>query len=387
MSGRGEYYRNKYGGGRGARGGGGGYGGGGRGRGGAGGGSGYGGGGGGWSGGGRGGGGGGRHGGFGADGGGPQGVSVDALPTLDAAALTAELQRIDGKPYGAYKDLTRARWALGGFELAFERVQSDAYAPPSAARVVVDAAHAGVPPALLSTRVRRTAVADFMLRVFFGAAAAAGAHERADAGGWRGGKGGEIVIARPSQHVLERSAVELTADGRVHARFGVGLPAAGRTALGAWAARVLTGTLPALVSAALVTRSLSSHALYAHVASSEAQSALRDALRAHGLVAFVGDGAILPRASGASDAPLPADAARPSEAPPSLAVELEIPRTGARARVGGSPGAACAPAPARAVCQVCAWVGARATCPQPRAAPRRAHARPALRAPRPAHDD
>ena len=57
----------------------------------------------------------------------------------------------------------------------------------------------------------------------------------------------------------------------------------------------------------------------------ENQEAVRDRLEAHGLIAFVGDGARLPRVSGASDRPMPAEQTRPFRSPAALRVSFEVP--------------------------------------------------------------
>ncbi len=69
-------------------------------------------------------------------------------------------------------------------------------------------------------------------------------------------------------------------------------------------------------------------ALWRHVKCVEDTQALRDALPSLNLVAFVGDGSILPRASGASDAPMPTAQAVAFRAPDSLAVEVQLPHAG-----------------------------------------------------------
>lgn len=46
------------------------------------------------------------------------------------------------------------------------------------------------------------------------------------------------------QHVLERTAVLVSAAGDVEGRFTVGLPAQGRSIMGPWAAQILTQHLP-----------------------------------------------------------------------------------------------------------------------------------------------
>jgi hypothetical protein len=44
--------------------------------------------------------------------------------------------------------------------------------------------------------------------------------------------------------VLERTAVLISDDGAVEARFTVGLPAQGRSIMGQWAAQILVTNLP-----------------------------------------------------------------------------------------------------------------------------------------------
>ena len=75
-----------------------------------------------------------------------------------------ELARIDGKPYGAYKDLkglllnceadVLGVWDFGTFLLSLDRIQSDSYAPPSKARIRVSQAQAGFPGHLFSNKSR-----------------------------------------------------------------------------------------------------------------------------------------------------------------------------------------------------------------------------------------
>lgn len=62
----------------------------------------------------------------------------------------------------------------GGYLLHVDWVQGDPFASPSRCRVVVPAALAGLPAALVSSRVRRTAVCDFLTRSFGAAVSASG---------------------------------------------------------------------------------------------------------------------------------------------------------------------------------------------------------------------
>ncbi len=134
---------------------------------------------------------------------------------------------------------------------------------------------------------------------------------------------GSIHAARAGQEVLERTSVLIGAD-RVEARLEVGLPAEGRRVRGRRALALLGQEIPRIADAALRLVHLDEPALRRHVALYRDQEALRDLLAGLGLVAFVGDGAVLPRRSGDSDLPL-AEGAVPFTGPDSLRVDVEIP--------------------------------------------------------------
>lgn len=249
-----------------------------------------------------------------------------------ASDLAAALRRIDGRGYKAYKDI-EGRWQMGaqqgGYVLCVDWVQGDPFASPSRCRVVVPAGTAALPPQLISSRTRRTAVCDFLTRSFGAAVAASGGDIRRQSGGWSGEKGGEMSVDKPGQHVLERTSVLIHADGSVEARFTVALPARGRTVLGQWASSILLQNLPLYVHSGLLYAQQDRRALQAHVECVEDTQALRDQLPALGLVAFVGDGAILPRKSGACDEPMPAGEAVPFRSPDALAATVQLPNRGA----------------------------------------------------------
>lgn len=82
------------------------------------------------------------------------------------------------------------------------------------------------------------------------------------------------------------------------------LPARGRTIQGHRAAQIFDRTLPQLVQKALVYTALDSSAVTRHVLTVEDQEWVRSNLEIRGLVAFVPDGALLPRRSGADDRPM-----------------------------------------------------------------------------------
>jgi predicted ABC-class ATPase len=230
----------------------------------------------------------------------------------DGSALKATLNAIDGKGYGSYKQI-KGTYDLGHFQVSVDRVQVDPFAPPSLVRVILEPSTADLPEELISDAAGRVAASDFLARRF---AEAVSQHDGGD-------KGSAISIGRPRQQVLERTSV-LIAEDRIEARITVGLPAAGRSVRGKQAARTLTEALPGIVEDALLHRNLDAEALREHVSLYRDQESLRSQLADVGLVAFVGEGAILPRRSGDSDAPMD-DGAVPFQSPASLRVGFDLP--------------------------------------------------------------
>ncbi len=231
--------------------------------------------------------------------------------------LKETLDRIDRKGYGAYKDL-RGSYDLGAFTLFIDRVQRDPFAPPSLVRVRTRENR--FDPALFKNPVRRVAFEDFLTRRV----------ERSIRAVVRGNRGsggsGRVEIQRTSQVVLPRTSM-VVAPGYVEARMAVGLPARGRTVDARAARAVLLEELPEVVRGALVPGGTEEDAARLHVETVEDAAYLRGRLASLGLVAFVEDGAVLPRESGASDRPL-REGAVPFEAPEELRVTVEVPNRG-----------------------------------------------------------
>ncbi|MBE9567026.1 MAG: ABC-ATPase domain-containing protein [Proteobacteria bacterium] len=233
--------------------------------------------------------------------------------------LREALRRIDGKGYGAYKDL-RGVYDCSRFLLFIDHVQGDPFAAPSLLRVRVPQSAAQFPTELFSNRARRIALEDFVTRAF-GAACRGRRHDNRGSG-----KSGQIFTAQCSQEVLERSSARVTSE-HVELSFFLGLPAFGRRIAGRQAEGMFFEDLPQLVSASLVYSSFQAAEVLRHVETVEDAEALRRGLAERELVAFVADGSVLPRESGVSDLPLRGDVV-PFESPGSLRVELEGPNCG-----------------------------------------------------------
>ena len=234
--------------------------------------------------------------------------------------LRRTLSRIDGRGYKAYKDI-QGEYDFGEFSLYIDHVQGDPFSAPSRVRVQVPQRSAGFPETAYRAGSRNVGLCDLLTRVFDGRLQRRSRDRRGS------GKSGMIEIDRPGQEILERTSVNVTSEF-VEARFAVGLPARGRTVMGRQAQAIFFEEIPEIVRDALLFRSLDQEQVCRHVEIAEDQDFLRRALPERNLVAFVPEGAILPRRSGVDDRPLSIDRAIRFESPPSLRVSFELPNRG-----------------------------------------------------------
>ena len=224
--------------------------------------------------------------------------------------LSKKLAAIDGSGYSGYREI-EGTYQLddSGILLAIDHAQVDPFAPPSRVRLFVPAAVAQLPADLLSDRAGRVAVGDFLTRSFEKAARS----ER------------DICIAHPGQEILERTSVIADTEG-IEVRFTAKLPAAGRRIRGRDAEKLLVRRVPELARNSLLAAALDLEKLRAAVTYLRDREALLSQLAERQLVAFVAEGAILPRAAGDSDAPLERHAgAIAFQAPPEMRAEFSLP--------------------------------------------------------------
>jgi predicted ABC-class ATPase len=223
----------------------------------------------------------------------------------DSERLGSLLRRIDGRSYPAYRDL-KGRWMLSQLELIVDHVQGDPFAAPSKVRL---RAQTDLGEGICRDPVRRMAAEDWLLRRFGGGLQ----------GQRRGsGKSGQLRVYRPGPEILRRSAVRLSSDGMVEVRLEAGLPARGRRVLGKEAWALLSEDIPRAAKLLCTGPGLDEQ-----IRSVDNQTALRAGLEEAGLVAFIGDDAVLPRLSGVSEDPL--DGAVHFQSPDSLRVTLSTP--------------------------------------------------------------
>ena len=244
----------------------------------------------------------------------------------EATELTTLLEQIDGRGYKAYNQIV-GNWRFADFVLRIDYVQGDPFAEPSRVRALVAADVAALPSGAFVSPARALGTASLLASSFSKVARRASS----SAGS---GRSGEIQMADPGQKVLLQTAVLIDDHGAVEARFKVGLPAQGRRVSGRQAIRLLTEAVPTLVRSTLLAAAHEPDQMEAHAASNEDADALRSQLRGLGLVAFVADGAVLPRESGIDDTPLSGEGIVPFDAPPSLRVEVDLPNAGSITGMG-----------------------------------------------------
>jgi len=248
------------------------------------------------------------------------------MSTSSADELRTLLNRIDGRGYKAYKEL-KGRWQFPDYPLQIDHVQGDPYAAPSRVRVLLSPGFTGLEPDVCQPGSRALGTGAFLARRFQTAALRLARPKGT-------GKSGEVRIEAPGQEVLPQTAVQVDSHGSVEARFTVGLPARGRRLMGGEAVRLLLETVPAIISASLRAEVYGPGEIRRHADANEDADALRDALADRGLVAFVADGAILPRESGVSQLPMAGDGTVPFISPEGLRVEIGLPNAGAVTGMG-----------------------------------------------------
>ncbi len=234
--------------------------------------------------------------------------------------LDGLLRSLDGEGYKSYKRL-EGSWRFGDFVLHVDHVQGDPYAAPTRVRVTVTARAAGLPPASFRSEARALGTAACLARAF--AEAAHGVSR--DRGT---GRSGEIAMEHPGQKTLPQTAVMVAEDGSLEARFTVGLPARGRRVAGIQASTMMVEEVPNLVRSTLLASAHDAEVIELHAATNEDATAARAGLTERRLVAFVADGARLPRRSGIDDRPLEGTEVVPFESPEGLRVTVELPNAG-----------------------------------------------------------
>ena len=227
------------------------------------------------------------------------------------------LRQSDHKPYPAYKSL-KGRYRFPFYQLSIEHVQGDPFASPSSLSIQISAESHGFPKEYYASEHRRIMLQDLLLRSF---RRELGKVSRKVNGS---GKSGTLSVSSCGQEVLSRSALTVDPDsGLLTVRFSAGFPAAGRTTLAMELKKMLMEFVPAAAQRSLLSRAIPKDTVTRWISLADDQKAIRDQLEDKDLVAFVADGAILPRRSGVDDTPMAS--AIPFESPEKDRVTLTLP--------------------------------------------------------------
>ena len=237
-----------------------------------------------------------------------------------ATELKQLLDRIDHRGYPAYKD-TKGQYQFQGYIFSIDHVQGDPFASPSKVSVQVKGSTAGFPEELYKGRHQRAALQDEMTRQFYHAIQKYAFRAKGS------GKSGLISVSKCGQEVLERTACEINPkNGDVKLRFEVGFPANGRTINARELEKIVFGFLPECVEQSLFYKNCDKKRVRSIIDLAEDQQYIREELEKKDLIAFVANGAILPRESGVSDKPM--KGAVRFQSPKEMEVTMKLPYKG-----------------------------------------------------------
>ena len=236
------------------------------------------------------------------------------------------LQKIDRRGYPAYKE-TAGAYRFSDYILSIDHVQGDPFASPSKVSVIVSGEESGFLKEYYCNVWRRAALQDMLIRRFY---------QKADAFSFQAkgsGKSGMIAVSRPGQKILERSACQIDEkSGRIVFCLEIGFPANGRTVNARELEKILFSFLPECIRESLYAKAYSKKQVGDVIHLSDDQQTIREELKKQGLIAFVANGAVLPRATGVSDKPM--KNAVKFETPLSMEVTMQLPHAGSITGMG-----------------------------------------------------
>ena len=241
---------------------------------------------------------------------------------MDKQIIRNTISSIDSKDYGAYQSI-KGSYDFSLFKLIIQQIPKDPYAPPHTGiyRIQVNRNDEKVINLNLANKIHEIAFRDFLARQFYNAC-------KRFSGGVRGtGYSGIITINKPDQSILERSCVVIDND-LIEIRCFIGLPAKGRKVSAEIAEQMLFHELPEIIEQSLLKKNIDVPSLIKHIGIAEDSQFLRDKLVELGLVAFIADQSILPRASGTTAKPMSRASAISFKPTESLKIEIDLPHFG-----------------------------------------------------------
>ena len=244
----------------------------------------------------------------------------------DKNDLLKLLESIDHRGYPNYKS-TRGDYRFNGYILHIDHVQGDPFASPSHLTIEVPGERALIPEDYRKEKHRRIALQDRLLRFFYKET------EKVSHLAKGSGKSGMIEVCRPGQEILERSDCRVDEKtGAIYLRFRAGFPANGRTINSRELIRMLFDYIPGCVENALWPGKETSERIRQAIELADDQNTIRNEMKKADIIAFVADGAVLPRISGVSQLPMKDAVAFSS--PDTLRMEIRTPHKGVISGMG-----------------------------------------------------
>lgn len=238
--------------------------------------------------------------------------------------LNQSIQALADRPFHHAQAL-KGDYDFPCFSFRLIRVQRSPGAhPASIASVTLSRHDSAIPEAFLQAEDGKRAVADFLIRRFRQGIDKFARQNRGKEGS------GSFHTIELSQKMLERDSV-LIDEAAIELRFMISLPAKGPgggvfDAEQAWI--MMNQELPAIVDATFFYERYDEQTrarLKQFVDVLTARTAIGRFMRRHRLVAFIADGARLPRRSGIDDRPASDGAVTAFQSPDSLQVEIPLP--------------------------------------------------------------
>ena len=236
---------------------------------------------------------------------------------MNDSFLREYLSKIDNKGYKFYKNI-KGKYAFPLYNLYLDHIQGDPFASPSYVRISVPMERTFFPKEFLQNKERKIALSDFLGRKIREGIGKFGKGVRGT------GKSGLIWIEAGGQEIMERTSVLITEE-KIETRFRIGLPAHARRIDSRIAIELFFNEIPKIMNYALVYDKNDYEKIKKFLELFEDANFIRKELSDRSLVAFVGDGAILPRKSGISSLPLEREKAILFKTPPELEVKFFLP--------------------------------------------------------------
>jgi predicted ABC-class ATPase len=242
---------------------------------------------------------------------------------LNGIAFRDALRGMGHHAYGVYRRLNHTCIEFEHYSLCFRHIQKSTGAmPASVCDLILPASTVPVPGWALSNDARSVATADFILRSFIGGVETVARQNRGADGS------GSYQCPQLPQQILMRNSVTFSTNG-VSISFRVSLPGSSSQTVLADEAEAMFCRELADIAHRVKEDIFDGRRLRAQCELVEDMRHVQDRLGDNGLVAFIADGAMLPRASGSSDKPaMDNPAVIPFRAPEAAAAVLDFPNAG-----------------------------------------------------------